>query len=106
MCNDTRIATTATMPGFRDLRLCPALRLYLAGRENSRLTPADSHVADTSGFEHRRALKLGTLRAGSVGCQRDPTRLAFACECPTSWKTTARGNSLFWRDKNRRRLET
>src|SRR5947207_1847354 len=107
MYNDTRSATIATMPGCRNLRLRPALRLHLAGRENSRLTPADSRVADTPCFERRRALvKLRALRVAGASCQRDPTRLAFTCECPASWRTTTWGSSLFFAGGNGSRRET
>jgi len=56
-----------TMQGCRDLRLRPALRLHPAGRENCRVTPAASPVADASCLEHQRVLKQtsnGSSRKG------------------------------------------
>ena len=58
MYNDTRSATIATMPGCRDLRLRPALRLRLTGREKQ--------PADTGRFARYRHFVLRTPKSFQV----------------------------------------
>ena len=107
MYNDTRSATIATMPGCRDLRLRPALRLHLAGRENSRLTPANSRFADTSCFERRRALS----QTASSSCRRcqPPARshaIGIHLRMPCVIKNDSVGQFPFFAGGNRSRRET
>ena len=96
------------MQGCRDLRLLPALRLHPAGRENCRVTPAASPVADTTCLEHQRVLKqTSNSSSRSAGCQRDPTSWAFRFSVANALhdEERQRGPIPFLSRKNRSRIE-